>query len=366
MQSVKRIDIVWDVYLDDSLKLTTREKRGQGQRRKVLLSTRIPGDWRGFLKVSDNKTELFQLLAENVITLDIPEGKEIYTTIGKHVLSTTNRSDIASLDPCTHEEADTRLFIHALDASSRGHRRVMLKSNDTDVVVLAVSVANIIPAEELWVTFGLGKHLQIIATHSIAASMGQERASCLPLFHALTGCDTVSFFGGRGKITAWSTWNVYPELTTALLELKATPEIIDEEQMKILERFTVLLYDRTSRFETVNEARQDLFSRKSRPIENIPPTREALVQHTKRAVLQGSYIWSQTLLTQPVIPCPSRWGWKRDGDNWTPYWTTLNRLQDACQQLIRCGCKIACKGRCKCKKAELPCTGLCKCSGECE
>ena len=28
----------------------------------------------------------------------------------------------------------------------------------------------------------------------------------LPMFHAFTGCDTVSFFGGKGKKTAWNTW----------------------------------------------------------------------------------------------------------------------------------------------------------------
>ena len=62
LNDVKRLDIVWDVYKDDSLKKATREKRGSGQRRKVLLSTRIPSDWKGFLRVDDNKDELFKLL----------------------------------------------------------------------------------------------------------------------------------------------------------------------------------------------------------------------------------------------------------------------------------------------------------------
>lgn len=66
LEDVKRLDIVWDVYKDDSLKKVTREKRGSGQRRKVLLSTRIPSDWKGFLRVDDNKDELFKLLATKV------------------------------------------------------------------------------------------------------------------------------------------------------------------------------------------------------------------------------------------------------------------------------------------------------------
>ena len=48
-------------------------------------------------------------------------------------------------------------------------------------------------------------------------------------------------------------------------------------------------------------------------LENIPPTRAALEQHTMRAGFQGAYIWGQVLLTQPVIPSSSAWGWEKDG-----------------------------------------------------
>lgn len=66
LNDVKRLDIVCDVNKDDSLKKATREKRGSGQRRKVLLTTRIPSDWKGFLRVDDNKDELFKLLSTKV------------------------------------------------------------------------------------------------------------------------------------------------------------------------------------------------------------------------------------------------------------------------------------------------------------
>ena len=66
LEDVKRLDIVWDVYKDGSLKKVTREKRGSGQRKKILLSTRIPSDWKGFLRVVENKDELFKLLATKV------------------------------------------------------------------------------------------------------------------------------------------------------------------------------------------------------------------------------------------------------------------------------------------------------------
>ena len=96
------------------------------------------------------------------------------------------------------------------------------------------------------------------------------------------------------------------------------------------------------------------------------PTQAALVQHTKRTVLQGGYVWGQTLLKQAVIPSPSDYGWIcDDGLEWLPYWTSLPQLKDTCSELIKCSCKSACRGRCKCSKANLACTGLCKCGGNC-
>ena len=119
----------------------------------------------------------------------ISDDKELYTTSGESVLSSTNRMDLTNLAPCTHEEVDTRLMVHILDASCCGHQRIMIRTNDTDVVVLAVSIVSRIPAEELWVAYGTGKHLQKIVVHTIAAVLGREGAFVLPMFHALTGCE---------------------------------------------------------------------------------------------------------------------------------------------------------------------------------
>lgn len=208
--------------------------------------------------------------------MEIPDGKEIYATRGETVMTSSNRTEMNSLSPCSHEEADTRLMVHALDASLKGHRRVKIRTNDTDVVVLAISVANTLPADEMWITFGLGKHVYNLAAHSIATSLGQDKASVLPMFHALTGCDTVSFFGGRGKKTAWDTWMVFPELTPVLRSLKSSPANIADDSMDVIERFVVLLYDRTSSLTKVNEARQELFSKRHGTLTTFRPLEQRL------------------------------------------------------------------------------------------
>ena len=192
-------------------------------------------------------------------------------------------------------------------------------------------------------------------------SLSQDKASVLPMFHALTGCDTVSFFGGRGKKTAWDTWMRLPELTPVLRSLKSSPASIADDSMDVIERFVVLLYDQTSSLTKVNDARQGLFSKKSRNLDKIPPIRAVLVQHTKRAVFQGGYVSGQALLKQAVLPSPSDYGWIRDeGLEWLPYWTSLPQVKDTCSELIKYSCKSAYRGHCKCSEANLACMGLCK------
>ena len=67
---------------------------------------------------------------------------------------------------------------------------------------LAISVTDEIKVEELWVTLGTGKHFRYIAVHAIASSLGADKSRALLAFHAVTECDTVLFFGWKGKLKA--------------------------------------------------------------------------------------------------------------------------------------------------------------------
>ena len=185
----------------------------------------------------------------------------------------------------------------------------------------------------------------------------------LPIFHALTGCDTVSSFTGRGKNTALEIWKVFPEVTDAFEELLRMPGDVIEESMSLLERFIVLMYDRTSDIMEVNDARKQLFAHKSRALDNIPSMQAALQQHIKCASLQNC--WNQTLVLNPELPSPSHWGWTKEASGWQPLWMALPEASKSCHELIHCNCKKGCTGHCKCTKAALKCTALCSCSGYC-
>lgn len=200
--SAQRIDIVWDNYLEGSLKAITRSRRGEGVRRRVLPDTRIPKNWSSFLRNETNKTELFAFLAEQVTNLDY-SPKEVVSTYGQEVKASSAR-DLCSISPCFQEEADTRMLLHAADCCKDGHKQVMIRTVDTDVLVIAVSLFHKIGAEKLWLEFSTEKHTRYISVQGIVHALGTEKAESLIAFHALTRCDKTSF-SGRGKVTAWKT-----------------------------------------------------------------------------------------------------------------------------------------------------------------
>ena len=221
-----------------------------------------------------------------------------------------------------------------------------------------------LPDREVWLAFGTGKQFRYYPIHDIANSFGPQKSLALPVFHAFTGCDTVPFFGGKGKKSAWDTWTVFPQITNAFVEIAGAPTELSDGCVEDIERFVVLLYDRGSELKRVDEARQQLFCQHSRDLERIPPTSAALTQHTLRASYQGGHIWCQAQLTMPVYPSPAEWGWER-ADGWRPLWTTLPQAQQSCYELIHCACKKACRGLCRCSKANVQCTALCACGGHC-
>ena len=85
LSHVTRLEIVWDDYLKNSLKATTRGKRGTGVRQRVAADNKLPRNWQEFLRVDQNKQELFKYLAECITSIDAE--KQVISTHGKQVLS---------------------------------------------------------------------------------------------------------------------------------------------------------------------------------------------------------------------------------------------------------------------------------------
>ena len=160
---------------------------------------------------------------------------------------------------------------------------------------------------------------------------------------------------------------MYPEIIGQFASLMKKPQLGDvDAAMDTLERFVVLLYDKTNTGSEVNMVRFDLFARKGRYVNNIPPTKGTLLQHARRAAYQAEHCWSQAIEPHIDIPRPAGWGWVgTDGGKWDVVWSNLPEASKVCRELLRCGCTKGCRANCKCVKAALTCTALCKCGGSC-
>ena len=368
LETVERVDIVFDTYRKESLKATTRQKRGIGIRRKVKEQSQVPTNWHSFLRIDRNKTELFRFLSEKIIT-SIETNKIVVTAFEDKALISKGAM-VENLSPCNHEEADTRVFLHALDMRRHNSiEHVMIKTVDTDVVVLAVALFAELNIKELWIDFGSGQNQAYYPIHTIYNSLGPEKSKGLLFFHAFTGCDQTSFFANCRKKSAWSTWFNFDGVTETFIKLSSKPTITTvKEAMPMLERFVVLMYDRSSNCIDVNSCRRNLFVKKGRGMEALPPTFAALLQHSYRAAYQAGYVWRQSLVGQQQLPPPEDWGWKIVEGTYLPHWTDLPEAAIAVRELIKCGfnSEKGCLGRCKCVRAELKCTELCRCNGNCE
>ena len=173
----------------------------------------------------------------------------------------------------------------------RGHRKIIIRTVDTQMLVLALSVFDDIrvPELELWVGFGAGKNREFIPIHAMHSQIDEEKSRALKFLHSFTGCDQISFLSLVTKKSAWNLWDVLPGATATFVRLIQQPSLEDvNEALYILEGSTVLLYSRSSNCLITNECRRELFCI-GRSIEAIPPTSAALAKHVTRA----SYIASQ-------------------------------------------------------------------------
>ena len=122
--------------MKSTLKCEARMRRGQGIRRRITGTFKTTTNWRSFLRDDDNKTEIFQFLADRIwqtqTTSTILVTKESCTINDNHKL-------LEVVSPCLHEEADTRIFVHARDAAIEGSNALVVNANDTDIIVFAVT-----------------------------------------------------------------------------------------------------------------------------------------------------------------------------------------------------------------------------------
>ena len=120
---------------------------------------------------------MLKYLAECVTSIDAE--KQVISTHGKQVLSIMpiSRDNIGRLAPCNHDEANTRMLLHAAGVVQCSFTKILLRTVDTDVLILAIAFVEKLQefqgnqTIELWVGFGTVVHLRYIAAHDISSKL---------------------------------------------------------------------------------------------------------------------------------------------------------------------------------------------------
>ena len=278
------------------------------------------------LKNSENKNQLNEYLAKKL--LEMHQGDQLLVASYRTTALSSN-AFCAELDenvpvrPCASEEADQRLVRHTLNMIQSGYKNVLVRTIDTDVLVLLL--AHIPQVEDVNINAYLINSEKYHDIQKIIRTLGPTTCKALPFFYAFSGCDIVSSFYGKGKCKMYDTWmhcSYKDELTQIFTQLGESPSEITPYQTSLLAKYVLELYG--SNATSLGAARLDKFNKSSdNDLRSLPPSRDTFRQDVLRASYQSGYLWRQSV-EELVIPDPNDWGWKLDADGayYSPVWTT--------------------------------------------
>ena len=113
-------------------------------------------------------------LSDCISSQDTP-GKELVCTKDTDVVASGDSDLGTDIAPCNHEEAVPRLILQALHCAKSGHRSILIRSVDTDDVVLAMGSFYALSVDEQSVVFGVKKHCRFIAVQTNANKLGRGK-----------------------------------------------------------------------------------------------------------------------------------------------------------------------------------------------
>ena len=204
-----RIDIVFDLYLNNSVKGYERLRRSKVDSIETLIlryDQQLPVDIDRFWSSNKNKTNLQKAFIKWMIN-NYNSHKSVYLG-GSHDeelamclhLQNGNAYIVPALN-YGHEEADNRIIYHINHAVKvERFSRIIVASGDTDVFICLLyhfsnwKKANL---KELWVLCGQGNTTRAVPLHNKNDCLDLSVINILPAIHALTGCDTTSKIGTK-------------------------------------------------------------------------------------------------------------------------------------------------------------------------
>ena len=342
------VHLVFDQIQNPSIKDYERDSRA-GELDRTLNyqivgdSQRRPADFRnalrndafkdsfiGFLVTSWNDNSLASMIGNKTIFITHRSSCFRFTAVEGKVVREEEQTLYS-----THEEADTRLFFHlaSLPEVQSTERNVVIRSNDTDVLVIALGQASVIK-DNVWLEIGYASDnsLEYVNINQLIDHFGMTLCRSLPAFHAITGCDPIPALSGRGKVKPFKWLMKSVEYQQAFIDLGMYGE--SEGVISAIEEFVCKLYGSKRKTESVDELRLKKFydaykpkstkkkailSAKEVSALSLPPCSVVLLQQIRRAQLVSHHWLNAHLRDLPAMD-PEIYGFDLVDGKYYPKW----------------------------------------------
>lgn len=197
-----RMDIVFDVYLRQSIKEGERSRRSKSDPIETNIATtkqQIPVEMDRFWGSSENKMKFQQAFAK-WLSSEYQSGVDFPVFLGgAHAENVTScikicpNGELEEIDSLRndHEEADDRLLYHVNQIVRDAHYdKVIIASGDTDVFVCSMYHFNrwvYRGLKEMWIISGKRGSITAFPIHKLTEKLDPSVVDILPAVHALTG-----------------------------------------------------------------------------------------------------------------------------------------------------------------------------------
>ena len=243
----KEVHLTFDQYSRPSIKDQERNRRGtrtdsfvisgpeqvQSENGKDLVKNQSFKDqFSMFVMTEWKKIEYSQVIGDRVL----------FVSHGGNCLRYANSENGFEIDAPEqfqgrHEEADTLIALHAKQLCEKS---LLVRSSDTDVLIILIALVCRLSAQNVIVDFGHGNTRRFISVSGIVETLNKTSPGltiALLGFHALTGCDYTSSFNRKGKIQPFKRLESQHEYIPALFSLST-----NEVDVNGVTKFVASLY----------------------------------------------------------------------------------------------------------------------------
>ena len=194
---VARVDFVNVRYPEVSVKRVERNKRAVSGATQIRIggpSQKVPRQFKKFLGLGENKESLVEFIFKHLCTMQLEENLcnlSLYFSHGqkchRFYVDKRNAARVEEIPELysDHEEADTRLPLHAKHALIV-YQAITVRSPDKDVFILMLGHKRAIDAA-LYFDTGSGNQRRVLDIDKCYGELGSSLCDALIGFHAFTG-----------------------------------------------------------------------------------------------------------------------------------------------------------------------------------